>query len=164
MTTKSFFPLHFNFCLELYLLASLGRFRWYCANPMPAGVVSDETMTWTRKPRCGLPDRILPEDSSTWRKHHIDIKNTCSCSIGSNNTHYYKVTYNSMISLFFQCPHLSIISGAIRVMLYVKLLWLQNNFISCLCNSSAICRNAQALGRKCWSFIFFSATETQSRE
>jgi hypothetical protein len=43
---------------------------------MLAGVVNDETMTWMKKPRYGHQDRILPEGSSTWRKHNIDIKNT----------------------------------------------------------------------------------------
>ncbi|XP_046638022.1 collagenase 3-like isoform X7 [Daphnia pulicaria] len=40
----------------------------------PTGEVDEETLTWMRKPRCGLPDRIIPEGSSTRRKRSIDIK------------------------------------------------------------------------------------------
>ncbi|XP_046638639.1 uncharacterized protein LOC124316736 [Daphnia pulicaria] len=38
------------------------------------GILDEETLTWMRKPRCGLPDRIIPDDSSTRRKRNLNIK------------------------------------------------------------------------------------------
>ncbi|XP_046638019.1 uncharacterized protein LOC124316241 isoform X4 [Daphnia pulicaria] len=40
----------------------------------PTGIVNEETLTWMRKPRCGLPDRDITKGSSTRRKRRIDVK------------------------------------------------------------------------------------------
>ena len=41
---------------------------------MFSGVLDEVTLTWMRKPRCGLPDRIIPVGSSTRRKRNINIE------------------------------------------------------------------------------------------